>query len=49
MTGMPAAIALALAWTLSPSMAMASGVGPTKMMPSSRQRFANSTFSDRNP
>ena len=47
--GTPAAFATIFAAILSPSCSMDSGSGPTKTMPSSRQRFAKCTFSLKNP
>ena len=48
-TGTPTSIAIFFAATLSPSIAIASGVGPINFIPSSRHFCANSTFSDKNP
>ncbi len=48
-TGTPAAIASARAAVLLPIRSMASGEGPMKVIPASRQARANPAFSARNP
>ena len=48
-TGTPARWAARRAAVLLPMRAIASGVGPTKVMPASRTARANASFSDRNP
>ena len=48
-TGTPAAIASARAAVLLPIRSMASGEGPMKVTPASRQARANPAFSARNP
>ena len=48
-TGTPARIATARAAVLLPISAIASGDGPMKVRPASRQARANAAFSARNP
>ena len=48
-TGIAAAIACSRAFTLSPNMSSCSDFGPMKTIPSSSQRRAKSTFSDKKP
>ncbi len=48
-TGTPAASIIALASVFEPIDAMASGEGPTNVMPAVAQSRANPAFSDRNP
>ncbi len=48
-TGTSTSLAISLALTLSPNLSIVSGSGPTNVIPSSRQRLANSVFSDKKP
>ena len=48
-SGAPAAVAMCRASTLSPSLRMASGLGPTQIRPASCTAAAKWAFSDRKP
>ncbi|MCY4293724.1 MAG: hypothetical protein OXC58_02635 [Acidimicrobiaceae bacterium] len=47
--GIPAAVAAALAASLSPIVSMASGAGPTHVIAAAATALAKSAFSDRKP
>ena len=48
-SGAPTFSAMWRAWTLSPSLAIASGDGPIHVRPASMTFWANSAFSERKP